>query len=649
VRVGIGYDVHALVAGRPLVLGGVRIEHPTGLDGYSDADVLTHAVIDALLGAAGLGDIGTHFPADDPQFKNASSLRMLERSVAMLNDAGYRVVNVDCIVIAQEPRLHSHLAAMNSNLASRLGTVDVNVKGKSPEGLGAIGHGSGIAAQAVAKNFVSHWRLLLHRAESAEFRLGDTYPVTLRLHNTLSGTKEDFEPLEEGQVRMYTCGPTVWNYAHVGNLRAFLFYDLVRRHLRVAGYRVTHVMNLTDIDDRILDRAMHAGTTIAEYVAPYVAAFFEDMATLRAERAEHYPRATEHIPEMVDMIATLIENENAYIADGDVYFRIASFPAYGALSHLDRAGLKAGARVATDKYDKESVSDFALWKKPQPADEKLGAVWDAPFGRGRPGWHIECSAMSRRYLGDTLDIHAGGVDLTFPHHENEIAQSEAANHKQFARVWLHSEFLADATGEKMSKSAGGFTTLRDLVGAGHDPLAIRFFLIANAHYRSRMRLSSEALHAAAEQVRRLREFADRVNRTPPAATDDVELAQRIADVRAAYRAALDDDLNLPQGVGFVFDLIREANAALDAGRVGPLNKGSLHAMLDDVDAHLDVIRAQEPGLADEVERLIAEREDARRRRDFAKADRIRADLRVRGIVLEDSKDGVRWRRVAPSG
>jgi len=473
--------------------------------------------------------------------------------------------------------------------------------------------------------------------------------VTLRLHNTLSGTKEDFEPLEEGQVRMYTCGPTVWNYAHVGNLRAFLFYDLVRRHLRVAGYRVTHVMNLTDIDDRILDQAMHAGTTIAEYVAPYVAAFFEDMATLRAERAEHYPRATEHIPEMVDMIATLIENENAYIADGDVYFRIASFPAYGALSHLDRAGLKAGARVATDKYDKESVSDFALWKKPQPADEKLGAVWDAPFGRGRPGWHIECSAMSRRYLGDTLDIHAGGVDLTFPHHENEIAQSEAANHKQFARVWLHSEFLADATGEKMSKSAGGFTTLRDLVGAGHDPLAIRFFLIANAHYRSRMRLSSEALHAAAEQVRRLREFADRVNRTPPAATDDVELAQRIADVRAAYRAALDDDLNLPQGVGFVFDLIREANAALDAGRVGPLNKGSLQAMLDDVDAHVDVIRAQEPGLADEVERLIAEREDARRGRDFAKADRIRDDLRVRGIVLEDSKDGVRWRRVAPSG
>src|SRR5438445_19782 len=472
--------------------------------------------------------------------------------------------------------------------------------------------------------------------------------MTLRLHNTRIGAKEPFEPLEEDQVRMYTCGPTVWNFAHVGNLRAFLFYDIVRRHLQVSGYRVTHVMNLTDIDDRILDQAMHAGTTIGEYTKPYAAAFFEDMAALRAERAEQYPRATEHIPEMVEMIATLVANGNAYVADGDVYYRIASFPAYGALSHLDRAGLKAGARVASDKYDKEHVSHFALWKKAQPGDEKIGAAWDAPFGRGRPGWHIECSAMSKRYLGDTLDIHAGGVDLMFPHHENEIAQSEAANHKTYARVWLHSEHPADATGEKMSKSAGGFTTLRDLIDAGHDPLAIRFFLIANAHYRSRVRLSPEALHAAAEQVRRLREFTDRVNRAPPAATDDVELAQRIADVRAAYRAALDDDLNLPQGVGFVFDLIREANAALDAGRVGPLNKGSLQAMLDDVDAHVDVIRAQEPGLADEVERLIAEREDARRGREFAQADRIRDDLRVRGIVLEDSKDGVRWRSVAPS-
>ncbi len=462
----------------------------------------------------------------------------------------------------------------------------------------------------------------------------------------MTGSKEPFEPLEKGHVRMYTCGPTVWNYAHLGNLRAFLFYDLVRRHLRVSGYRLTHVMNLTDIDDRILDQAKHAGSTIGEYVKPYVAAFFEDMGALRAERAEQYPRATEHIPEMVAMISTLLENDNAYIADGEVYFRIASFPRYGELSHLDRAGLKAGARVDADKYDKEHVSDFALWKKSQPGDDEIQAVWDAPFGRGRPGWHIECSAMSKRYLGDTLDLHAGGVDLMFPHHENEIAQSEAANHKPFSRFWLHSEHLADATGEKMSKSAGGFTTLRDLVAAGHDPLAIRFFLIANAHYRARVKLSDEVLHSASEQVRRLRDFAERVERTPAGPQDDPFLVQRTAEVRSRYREALDDDLNLPQGVGLVFDHVREANAALDAGRVGPLNRAGLLALVEDVDAHLDVVHAAEAGIEADVERLIAERETARGARNFKRADEIREELRGRGILLEDSKDGVRWRRVS---
>jgi cysteinyl-tRNA synthetase len=469
--------------------------------------------------------------------------------------------------------------------------------------------------------------------------------VTLKLHNTLTGTKDVFEPLKAGHAGMYTCGPTVWNYAHVGNLRAFLVYDLIRRHLQVSGYDVTHVMNLTDIDDRILDQAMHAGVTIGDYVKPYVAAFFEDMAVLRAQPATHYPRPTEHIPEMVEMINQLIENQNAYVADGDVYFRIASFPAYGALSHLDRGGLKPGARVATDKYEKEAVSDFALWKHAHAEDEKLGGAWDAPFGRGRPGWHIECSAMSKRYLGPTLDIHAGGVDLMFPHHENEIAQSEAANHKPFVRFWLHSEHLADATGEKMSKSAGGFTTLRDLSDAGHDPVAVRFFLLANAHYRARIRLSTDALHAAAEQVRRLREFAERVRRTTAGEQDDSIFLMRIAEVRASYREALDDDLNLPQGIGLVFELVREANAALDAGRVGEQGREDLLRLIEDYDAHLDVVRSEEPGLAQEVERLIAEREAARKGRDFSRADQIREELREKGIVLEDSKEGVRWRRV----
>jgi cysteinyl-tRNA synthetase len=472
--------------------------------------------------------------------------------------------------------------------------------------------------------------------------------VTLRLHNTLTGTKDVFETIEAGHVGMYTCGPTVWNFAHIGNLRAFMFYDLLRRQLRASGYRVTHVMNLTDIDDRILDQAMHAGTTIGEYIKPFVAAFFEDMSAMRAQPAEHYPRATEHIPEMVAMITTLLERGFAYAAEGDVYFRIESFPRYGALSHLDRSGLRAGARVAADRYDKESVSDFALWKKAQPGDEKLGAAWDAPFGLGRPGWHIECSAMSKHFLGETLDIHSGGIDLMFPHHENEIAQSEAANGKPFARVWLHSEHLAEATGEKMSKSAGGFTTLRDLVAAGHDPLAVRFFLIANAHYRQRIRLTTEALHASAEQVRRLRDFAERVRRTDPAQAADEDLIARIAEVRAAYRGALDDDLNLPQGIGVVFELVREANAALDERRVGAGARGALLGLLEEVDGHLDVMGGEEPGLADEVERLIAEREAARAAKDFARADRIREELKERGIALEDSRDGVRWRRVTPA-
>ncbi len=471
--------------------------------------------------------------------------------------------------------------------------------------------------------------------------------MTLRLHNTLSGAKEVFEPLEPGVARMYTCGPTVWNYAHVGNLRAFLFYDLLRRHLQVSGFRVEHVMNLTDIDDRILDQAGHAGRTITEYTRPYADAFFEDMRALRALPAEHYPRATEHIPEMVEMITTLIEHQNAYVADGDVYFRISSFPRYGELSHLDRAGLRAGVRVATDKYEKESVSDFALWKRAQPGDEKLGAVWDAPFGAGRPGWHIECSAMSKRYLGPTLDIHAGGVDLMFPHHENEIAQSEAANQQQFARYWLHSEHLADATGAKMSKSAGGFTTLRDLVQAGHDPLAVRLFLVANAHYRSRLRLSEDALHAAAEQVRRLRDVASRLQAAAPG-TGGAALAHRASNVRELYHEALDDDLNLPLGVGLVFDVVREANSVLDEGQMGEHARSEVLALLAEVDAHLDVIGAEEPGLAAEVEGLIARREAARQARDFRAADQIREELRARGIALEDSKDGVRWRRVQPT-
>jgi len=470
--------------------------------------------------------------------------------------------------------------------------------------------------------------------------------MTLRLHNTLTGRKEEFRPLEAGVVRMYTCGPTVWNYSHLGNYRAYLFYDLLRRHLEVSGYRLVHVMNITDVDDRIIEQANLAGVGIREFTRSWEEIFFEDMHLLRVREAELYPHATGHVQEMTTLIEQLLASGHAYQADGDVYFRIASFPAYGRLSHLDRAGLRPGARTVTDKYDKESATDFALWKQAHPEDERVGAAWDAPFGRGRPGWHIECSAMAMKYLGETLDIHAGGVDLLFPHHENEIAQSEAASGQPFARFWLHLEFLADATGKKMAKSAGGFTTLRDVLEAGHDPLAVRLFLLGTAHYRSRLRLNEEALHGAAEQLRRLQGFADRVRRYEPGIrADDAALFQATQDVRDAYRTALDDDLNLPEGLGHVFEMIREANAALDAGRVGPAAREALLALLDDVDAHLDVLSVEATSLDAAVQRLIAEREDARRARDFATADRIRNELRQRGVLLEDSREGVRWKVV----
>ncbi len=470
--------------------------------------------------------------------------------------------------------------------------------------------------------------------------------MTLLLHNTLSGRTEEFRPLEPGVVRLYTCGPTVWDYSHVGNWRAILVYDLVRRHLEVSGYQVRHVMNITDVDDRIIQQANEAGVSISEFTRRYEQAFLEDLRSLRAEPAELYPRATGHVEEMMVLIERLMEGGHAYEVDGDVYFRIASFPAYGQLSHLDRAGLRPGARVATDKYEKESATDFALWKRAGSVDERVGAAWEAPFGRGRPGWHIECSAMAMKYLGETLDIHAGGVDLLFPHHENEVAQSEAATGRQFARYWLHNQHVVLDGDAKMSKSEGNFTTLRELVAAGHDPLAVRMFLLGNAHYRAKLRLADEGLHSAAEQLRRLRDFADRVRRPEPGLrADDAALFASVEDARAAYRAALDDDLNLPAGLGHVFELVREANAALDGGRVGPAAREALLALLSDVDAHLDILRTEEVPLGEAVERLIAEREQARKTRDFATADRIRDELRERGIVLEDSRDGVRWKLV----
>jgi cysteinyl-tRNA synthetase len=470
----------------------------------------------------------------------------------------------------------------------------------------------------------------------------------LRLHNTMTGRLEEFTPIEPGHVRMYTCGPTVHDFAHIGNFRTFLFEDLLRRVLLQNGFRVTQVMNLTDVEDRIIKKAADKEITIDEFTEPYIEAFFEDLGTLRIERAERYPRATEHIFEMVSLIEILNEKGHTYVSDGSTYFRIASFPRYGALSHLDASGLKAGARVDVDDYGKDDPRDFVLWKSRKPGEQS----WETPLGAGRPGWHIECSAMSMKYLGESFDIHTGGVDNIFPHHENEIAQSEAATGKQFVRYWLHAQHLQDAVGEKMSKRLKNFSTLRDLLNEGYQPRTIRYALLTGAHYRSPLAFSPELLKAAEGAVRRLDEFAVRLGTSPalvgnPNPSPVVGQGQGgglMSDVKQRWDDALRDDLNLPAAVGHLFDFVKEFNPKLDSGEATSEERAAAMAVLQYANRILDVVAFPE-ALDAEVESLIAQRQAARDRRDFKEGDRIRRQLLDMGIQLDDTKEGTRWKRV----
>jgi cysteinyl-tRNA synthetase len=464
----------------------------------------------------------------------------------------------------------------------------------------------------------------------------------LRLHNTMSGQVEAFIPIEPGHVRMYTCGPTVHDNAHIGNFRTFLFEDLLRRVLIQQGYRVTQVMNLTDVEDRIIKKAAENGQTIDEFTARYIDAFFQDLDTLRIERAEHYPRATQHIFEMVSLIEVLNEKGHTYVSDGSTYFRISTFPRYGVLAHLDVSGLKAGARVDVDDYGKDDPRDFVLWKARKPGEQS----WETPLGPGRPGWHIECSAMSMKYLGQSFDIHTGGVDNIFPHHENEIAQSEAATGKTFVRYWLHAQHLQDAVGEKMSKRLKNFTTLRDLLEEGYQPGAIRYALMTGAHYRSPLAFSPELLKAADSAVKRLNEFAVRLGTITPYPDPPPQGGREISVVRQRWDDALRDDLNLPAAVGHLFEFIKAFNTRLESGQVTPEERAGAMAMLRHANRILDVVEFPEAVDA-EVERQIAERQAARDRRDFARADEIRQQLLSMGIQLDDTKDGTRWKRMPP--
>jgi len=462
-------------------------------------------------------------------------------------------------------------------------------------------------------------------------------------YNTLGRRLEPFVPLAPPEVRIYTCGPTVYNDVHIGNLRTFLFEDLLRRSLAFLGFRVRQVMNITDVDDKTILGAHRKGESLADYTAPFIASFLADLDGLHVERVEVYPRATDHVPEMIAMIGVLLERGFAYEADGSVFFRIASDPDYGKLSGFDLTAARRGERVADDEYDKEDVRDFVLWKAIKPGEPS----WDSPWGPGRPGWHIECSAMSMKHLGESFDIHCGGVDNVFPHHENEIAQSESATGKRFVQVWLHSEHLI-VDGQKMSKSLGNQFTLPDLLARGCSARAVRY-LFLSVHYRQKLNFTFESLDAAGAALRRLDDMRFRLEHAAEGGPERPEVAAAAEKLRTGFGEALADDLNTSEALAALFGFVREINVAIDEGKIGPGDRERAFGALAAVDRVLGVLdadawREAEAGDEAEIDGLVRARDAARARRDFAEADRLRAELSARGIVLEDTPHGTRWKR-----
>ena len=464
----------------------------------------------------------------------------------------------------------------------------------------------------------------------------------LKFRNTLSGKVEEFRPMREGEVRFYYCGPTVWAYGHIGNFRSAIAADIVRRYLKFKGFKVTHVMNITDVEDRIIAKSQEAGLSIDDYTAKYIDALWEDFDALGCERPDIVPRATRHIPEMVSLIEKLLETGHAYESEGSVYYRIASFPEYGKLSKINFAGNIAGAsdRVDTDKYEKEDARDFALWKEPASPEEP---AWDSSLGRGRPGWHIECSAMSMKYLGETFDIHAGGIDLVFPHHENEIAQSEGATGKEFVRYWLHFEHLK-VEGETMSKSKGNYYTFRDVAAKGYSGSAVRYFLLS-VPYNKQINFTFDALAGAEKTVASLRDFKARLGEAKPTPGMNEALHEATLAAAREFEEGMDDDLNTSVALAVIHNLTRVVNTALARKKLQEDNKLELVELLKRFDTVLTIFGDEQREMLDsEIQSLIDERQEARRRRDFARGDEIRDELATRGIILEDTKDGVRWKR-----
>ncbi len=470
--------------------------------------------------------------------------------------------------------------------------------------------------------------------------------MTLRLLNTYTRKLQKFVPLKKNTVRMYTCGPTVWDYAHIGNFRTYVFQDVLRRYLEFKGYKVTQVTNITDVDDRTIHQSKETGVTLSEYTRKYEEAYLADLEALNIERAEHYPRATEHIDEMVALVRKLIRRGFAYEAEGSVYFDISKFKAYGRLSGVRVDELKAGARIDSDKYSKDEARDFALWKGWRPEDGDV--FWETAIGKGRPGWHLECSAMSMKYLGPTFDIHSGGEDLIFPHHENEIAQSEAATGKRFVRFWLHSGMLL-VGGRKMAKSSGNFFTLRDLLSKGHEPLAVRYLLMS-AHYRAQLNFTEEALADAEKAVEALRGTYRRINDVEGTSRhSNVQLREALSRERREFERAMDDDLNTPRALAAIHRAARAVNRGIDQGEVSVKDAAVIHQFFSDLDRVVGIlgggVKTEE--LPEEAGRLIRERDQARANRDWATADTLRKQLLAMGIVVEDTPGGTVWKRKLP--
>jgi len=462
--------------------------------------------------------------------------------------------------------------------------------------------------------------------------------MPIRFYNTLTRTKEPFEPLEAGKVGMYTCGPTVYSYAHIGNLRTMMFQDLLRRHLEYRGYAVTHVMNITDVEDKIIRTCRETGESLESLTERYAQAFFDDLETLGVAKPQECPRATGHIEEMVELVKALQDKGHTYDVDGSIYFKIDSFPSYGKLSHFDVESLREGAsgRVDSDEYATDDPRDFALWKNYTEDDGEV--YWETELGKGRPGWHLECSCMSMKYLGASFDIHCGAIDLVFPHHENEIAQSEGATGKPFVKYWLHAAHL-NIDGRKISKSLGNTISLRNLIEEGHDPITIRWALRAT-HYRQPTNFSAETLESAKQAVRRIQDFRLRLRDAKRSSGADLE--KECADCEGAFAEALDDDLNISSALASVFDFIRPTNALIDEDALSGAGAERALALLDRLDGVTGLFGdGGEDGAPAEILALVEQRQEARRKKDFGAADGIRDELADKGWVVEDTPEGAR--------